>query len=218
MEQSQQAQQARRQFFSERNEQMLYGILSKNYQQRLGTLNDKQMEHLGGALEFFMSDVYEKSPYQPLPTLNKQVLTLTANEFNAYIQRQSSLVNATPQMFMETSNRYEQLQNERQRTLEAPRPSIPDYVQPIIIKEDDSISAMTLYEEAKKRRDAEMNQQANAELIKRSASSSSPIYTEQQSQIVQRPDPKVLFDSPLDLVVAGFSTNVRLSRWVICSS
>ena len=118
MEQSQQAQQARRQFFSERNEQMLYGILSKNYQQRLGTLNDKQMEHLGGALEFFMSDVYEKSPYQPLPTLNKQVLTLTANEFNAYIQRQSSLVNATPQMFMETSNRYEQLQNERQRTLE----------------------------------------------------------------------------------------------------
>jgi len=203
MEQSQQAQQARRQFFSERNEQMLYGILSKNYQQRLGTLNDKQMEHLGGALEFFMSDVYEKSPYQPLPTLNKQVLTLTANEFNAYIQRQSSLVNATPQMFMETSNRYEQLQNERQRTLEAPRPSIPDYVQPIIIKEDDSISAMALYEEAKKRRDAEMNQQANAELIKRSASSSSPIYTEQQSQIVQRPDPKALFDSPLDLVVAG---------------
>ena len=203
MEQSQQAQQARRQFFSERNEQMLYGILSKNYQQRLGTLNDKQMEHLGGALEFFMSDVYEKSPYQPLPTLNKQVLTLTANEFNAYIQRQSSLVNATPQMFMETSNRYEQLQNERQRTLEAPRPSIPDYVQPIIIKEDDSISAMTLYEEAKKRRDAEMNQQANAELTKRSASSSSPIYTEQQSQMVQRPNPKALFDSPLDLVVAG---------------
>ena len=203
MEQSQQAQQARRQFFSERNEQMLYDILAKNYQQRVGKLNDKQMEHLGGALEFFMSDVYEKSPYQPLPTLNKQVLTLTANEFNAYIQRQSSLVNATPQMFMETSNRYEQIQNERQRTLEAPRPSIPDYVQPIIIKEDDTISAMTLYEEAKKRRDAEVTEQANVELTKRSVSSSSPIYTEQQSQMVQRPDPKALFDSPLDLVVAG---------------
>jgi len=203
MEQSQQAQQARKQFFSERNEQMLYGILAKSYQQRLGNLNDKQMEHLGSALEFFMSDVYEKSPYQPIPTLNKQVLSLTANEFNAYMQRQSSLVNATPQMFTETSNRYEQIQNERQRTLEAPRPSIPDYVQPIVIKEDDSISAMSLYEEAKKRRDAEMNEQANLELTKRTASSSSPIYTEQQSQMIQRPDPKALFDSPLDLVVAG---------------
>jgi hypothetical protein len=205
MEQSQQLQQARKQFFSSRNEELLYSTLVKSYQQRLGSLNEKQKEHLGGALEFFMSDVYEKTPYQPLPTLNKTVIGLTANEFNAYLQRQSSLANATPQMFMETSNRYEQIQNERQRTLEAPRPSIPDYVQPIIIKEDDSISALALYEEAKKRRDSEMNQQATAEMDKRVSSASTPIYaTESQaSQLAVRPSPRSMYDTPLDLVVAG---------------
>jgi hypothetical protein len=199
----QQAQQVRRQFFSDQNQAMLYSMLSKNYQQRLGgNLNDKQNEHLAGSLEFFMSDVYEKAPYQPLQTLNKQVLSSTANEFNGYMQRQASLVNATPQMFAETSNRYEQVQQERQRTLEAPRPNIPDYVQPIIIKEDDSISAMTLYEEAKKRRDAEMNQQANSEMAKRASSAGSAIYAE-QSQALVRPDPRAMFDTPLDMVTAG---------------
>lgn len=205
MEQSQQMQQARKQFFSSRNEELLYNTLVKSYQQRLGSLNEKQKEHLGGALEFFMSDVYEKTPYQPLPTLNKTVIGLTANEFNAYLQRQSSLANATPQMFMETSNRYEQIQNERQRTLEAPRPSIPDYVQPIIIKEDDSISALALYEEAKKRRESEVSQQASAEMDKRASSASTPIYaTESQaSQLAVRPSPRSMYDTPLDLVVAG---------------
>jgi hypothetical protein len=205
MEQSQQMQQARRQFFSSKNEELLYSTLVKSYQQRLGSLNEKQKEHLGGSLEFFMSDVYEKNSYQPLPTLNKTVIGLTANEFNSYLQRQSSLANATPQMFMETSNRYEQIQNERQRTLEAPRPSIPDYVQPIIIKEDDSISALALYEEAKKRRESEMSQQASAEMDKRASSASTPIYaTESQaSQLAVRPSPRSMYDTPLDLVVAG---------------
>jgi hypothetical protein len=195
-----QAQHVRRQFFSEQNEQMLYGMLSKNFQQRLGApLNEKQNSHLERALEHYMSDVFLQTPLQPIPSLNKNVLTATATEFNAYLQRQSALATATPQMFQETSNRYEQAQQDRQRSLEAPRPSIPDYVQPIQLKEDDSISARTLFEEAKKRRGAEMNAQADAEVAKRSAAASTSVY----GNVQERPDPRVLFDRPLDLVVSG---------------
>lgn len=195
-----QAQHVRRQFFSEQNEQMLYGMLSKNFQQRLGApLNEKQNSHLERALEHYMSDVFQQTPMQPIPSLNKNVLAATATEFNAYLQRQTALSTATPQMFQETSNRYEQVQQDRQRSLEAPRPSIPDYVQPIQLKEDDSISALTLFEEAKKRRGAEMNAQADAEVAKRSAAASTPVY----GNVQERPDPRVLFDKPLDLVVSG---------------
>ena len=192
-------QQNRRQFFSEQNEQMLYGMLSKNFQQRMGAqLNDKQSSHLERALEHYMSEVFQQAPNQQVPTLNKQVLASTATEFNAYLQRQTALATATPQMFQETSNRYEQLQQDRQRSLEAPRPSIPDYVQPIQLKEDDSISALDLFEEAKKRRGAEMNAKADAEIAKRSAAAGTPIYAVQE-----RPDPRAMFDTPLDLVVSG---------------
>ena len=199
-----QTQQTRRQFFAQTNEQMLYGMLNKNFQQRLrAPLNEKQSSHLERALEHYMSDVFQQNPHQNIQTLNKQVLSSTAAEFNAYLQRQTALEAATPQMFQETSNRYEQLQQERQRTLEAPRPSIPDYVQPIQIKESDEISAMELFEEAKKRRGAEMSAQAEVEMAKRSAAMSTPLYNE----LPERPDNKVLFSQPLDMVVAGSSFN-----------
>ena len=198
-----QAQQIRRQFFAEQNEQMLLGMLNKNFQQRLGApLNEKQSSHLERALEYYMSDVFQQNPQLPTQTLNKQVISATAGEFNAYLQRQTALKNQPAnanQVFMETSNRFEQVQNERQRTLEAPRPSIPDYVQPIQIKEDDSISALSLFEEAKKRRGAEMNAQAEAEAAKRSSSALVPLYPEQ----AERPDPRTMFAQPLNLMIEG---------------
>ena len=201
-----QAQQTRRQFFATQNEQMLYGMLNKNFQQRLrAPLTEKQTQHLDKALEHYMSDVFQQGPYQSIQTLNKQVLSATAAEFNAYLQRQVALETATPQMFEETSNRYEQLQNERQRSIEAPRPSIPDYVQPIQLKESDEISAMELFEEAKKRRGAEMSAQAQVEMSKRSNAATQPVYLEVQ----ERPDNKMLFSQPLDMVVAGTNSSGR---------
>ena len=94
-----QSQQVRRQFFAEQNEQLLYGILAKNFQQRLGAqLSDNQSSHLEKALEHYMSDVFQQNPHQNTQTLNKQVLTATAGEFNAYLQRQAALKVATPQL------------------------------------------------------------------------------------------------------------------------
>jgi len=195
----QRAQQNRRLFFGKQNEEMLYGILAKNFQQRLGSqLNEKQSTRLERALEHYMSEVYEANVGQPVQSLNKEVLSVTASDFNDYIQRNTALATATPQMFQETSNRFEQLQQDRQRTLEAPRPGVPDYVQAIVIKEDDSVSALALFEEAKKKRNQEMSAQAESQVAKRTASAQQPIYQQDA-----RPDPRSLYDRPLDLVVAG---------------
>ena len=55
----QRSQRERQLFFSQQNESMLYGILSKNFQQRLGTLNEKQSSRLERALEHYMSEVFQ---------------------------------------------------------------------------------------------------------------------------------------------------------------
>ena len=193
------SQQVRKQFFSEQNEGMILGMLTKSFQQRLGSeLNEKHQSHLERAVEFYMSDIFQRFPNQPVQSLNKQVITSSAGEFSTYLQRENALTKATPQMFRETSARFEQLGQER-RTLEAPRPSVPNYVQPIQLKESDEISAITLFEEAKKRRGGEMNAMAESEAARRLASAASPVYAVSQ----ERADPRSLFDSPLDLVVAG---------------
>jgi len=194
-------QQNKRTFFSEQNENMLYGMLAQNFQQKSATkLDDKQSTRLARGLEHYMSEVFQANSYLPVQTLNKEVLSITASDFNEYIQRQDSLSKASPTSFQETSQRYDQIQADRQRSLESPRPAIPDYVQPVVIKEDDSTSALSLFEEAKKRRNMEISAQVQDQLERRSNSAKQPIYLEEPEQ---RPDPRVMFDRPLDLVVAG---------------
>ena len=196
------AQQNRRTFFSQQNESMLYGMLSQNFQQRLGvSLSETQASRLERALEHYMSEVFETNPNLPVQTLNKEVISATASDFTDYIQRKDSVATATPQMFQDASQRYDQLQQDRQRSLEAPRPAIPDYVQPMVIKEDDSISALSLFEEAKKRRNMEVSAQAEEQLVRRNTSANQPIYSD--TSVQQRPDPRSLYDMPLDLVAAG---------------
>ncbi len=199
---SQQSQQTRRVFFSEQNEAMLYGMLTKNFQQKLGTqLNDKQTSRLERALEHYMSEVFTSNASLPVQNLNKEVLAVTASDFNDYLQRQDAVAQAPSNAFQETSQRYDQIQVDRQRTMEAPRPAIPDYVQPMIIKEDDSVSALSLFEEAKKRRNIETSTQAEEQLARRANSALQPLYLEDSQN--QRPDPRALFDKPLDMVLAG---------------
>jgi hypothetical protein len=180
---------------------MLNGMLIKNFQQRLGSqLNERQTSRLERALEHYMSEVFQANSSLPVQTLNKEVLAATASDFSDYLQRQDAVAMAPPNTFQETSQRYDQIQLDRQRTMEAPRPSIPDYVQPLVIKEDDSISALSLFEEAKKRRNMETSVQAEEQLAKRSAAAQQPLYLEPTQE---RPDPRAMFDKPLDMVLAG---------------
>jgi hypothetical protein len=197
-------QQIRRQFFSEQNQNMLYTMLTKNFQQRIGAqLNEKQAAFLGNSLEHHMGEIIQRAPNQPVQILNKNAIADTATEFSAYMQRQNSLVKATPQTFQDTSRQYEQVQADRQRSLEAPRPSMPDYVQPIQLKEDDSISAIALFEDAKKRRASEMEAQAEADSARRAVTATTPLYLEGPQSM---PNPRALFDQPLDMVLAGRSS------------
>lgn len=180
---------------------MLNGMLVNNFQQRIGSkLNEKQISRLERGLEHYMSEVFQANASLPVQTLNKEVLAATASDFNDYLQRQDAVALAPPNTFQETSQRYDQIQADRQRSMETPRPSIPDYVQPLIIKEDDSVSALSLFEEAKKRRNMETSVQAEEQLAKRSAAAQQPLYLEPAQE---RPDPRAMFDKPLDMVLAG---------------
>lgn len=180
---------------------MLNGMLVKNFQQRLGSqLTEKQTSRLERGLEHYMSEVFQSNASLPVQSLNKEVLAATASDFNDYLQRQDAVAQAPANTFQETSQRYDQIQMDRQRTMEAPRPSIPDYVQPLIIKEDDSISALSLFEEAKKRRNLETSTQAEEQLAKRSAAAKQPLYIEPTQE---RPDPRAMFDKPLEMVLAA---------------
>lgn len=202
-----QVQQTRRMFFSPQNESMLYGMLSKNFQQRINSqLNEKQSSRLERALEHYMSEVFQSNASLPIQTLNKEVLSVTASDFTDYLQRQEAVSQASVNTFMETSQRYDQIQVERQRTVETSRPSIPDYVQPMVIKEDDSVSALSLFEDAKKRRNIETSAQAEEQLAKRATSALQPLYLEPPQE---RPDPRTMFDKPLDMVLAGSMVSQR---------
>jgi hypothetical protein len=195
------SQQNRRVFFSEQNEAMLYGILEKNYQQRIGgPLDTRRSARLESGLEYYMSAVFESNGSLPIQTLNKEVLSATSSDFNDYLQREVAVAQSSPQEFQETSQRFEQIQQDRQRSQGNVRPAVPDYVQSIVIKEDDSISALSLFEEAKARRNLEVSAQAEEQLTKRSNSILQPIYAEGSNV---RPDPRSMYDRPLDMVVAG---------------
>ena len=189
--------QNRKVFFSEQNEQMLYGLLNKSFSQRVGgPLNEKQQARLERTVEHYMSEVFQAKSNYPPGELNKEVLSAAASDYAMYLQRQTISENATPDMYQEPAQRFEQLQMERQRSLEAPRPPVPEYVKGVVLKEDDEISAMELFEEAKKRRNMEASIQAQAELNKRN--NAAPIF-----QVEDRPDPKDLFSRPLEMVLAA---------------
>jgi hypothetical protein len=192
-------QQNRRMFFSDQNESLLLGLLAKNFSQRQGAqLNERQVARLSNGLEFFMNEVIQANPSAPVQLLNKEVIQATAADFNMYLQREQVAANTTPDMLVEPAQRFERLQQERQRTLEGPPRQIPDYVQRVPIEEDNSVSAMELFEEAKKKRNFETAAQAERELAKRSQASNQPFF-----QRPEVPDAKALFATPLDLVVAG---------------
>lgn len=197
---SQQVQQNRRAFFSSQNEEMLYTILSNNYSQKLGSLTDVQTSRLERGLEHYMGEVFQANSNLPVQSLNKEVLSATVSDFNEYLQRQDLIQKATPQAFQEASQRFDQMQQDRQRSLEPPRPTVPEYVQPIVIKEDDSTAALTLFEEAKKRRNLEMSAQADQQIERRASSAMNPVYLQDQDR---RPDPRALYSTQLDMVLAG---------------
>jgi hypothetical protein len=74
-------------FLSDENRRMLYGILSKDVMKRGVTLTPKLAEQLDVYLNHYVDEVYSVQGNKPVQFLNKEVLVVTAQEFNASLKK-----------------------------------------------------------------------------------------------------------------------------------
>jgi len=139
-------------FFSSQNEAMLSRLLYNDFQRRVGgDLNTKQKERLVKTVRHYMGEVYENKGEQPVPTLNKEVLAAVVPDFLSYLRRSAPAPPEEERTRMDVSNRYNQLQTERQDGRPTP-PAAPDFR---ISTDEASSTALTLFEQVKKQREDE---------------------------------------------------------------
>lgn len=179
-------------FFSPLNRNKLVDILSQDFQRRAVVLSQKQVDRLNRTLDHYMQEVYNYEGEKPVAYLNKAVLGATIQDFDKYIQRQDSVATSqqTPQqtvmnypppgqsygqqqpallqnepsfpsqeMFQDTGRRYEMAQQQRNEGRVQPPPA-PDFRIPI---NEDTETSVSLFERAKRAREAEIAAQAQAQ-------------------------------------------------------
>lgn len=161
--------QVRENFFSESNEQMLDRLLYQDLRRRTGAeLDDKQKQRLVKTVKHYMGEVYRVNGNQTIQTLNKEVLTAVVPDYMAYLRRQSEketssvteveIVNGSDPLRSDVSTRFALMQEARQEAKPKP-PSPPDFRVPL---EEDNADSLSLYEQAKKLREAEAARDAKA--------------------------------------------------------
>ena len=151
--------------FSQKNRDTLRQIVAQDVERRQGlALTEKQQDRLERTVDHYVEEVYAAQGNQPLPLLNKEVIKASAQDFSKYLQRQNAVsiapvtavqtvmtASQASTIFQDTSQRYETIQNERNEGKTLPPPQ-PDFR---IALDDDGPSPATLYETAKKAREAE---------------------------------------------------------------
>lgn len=161
--------------FSDKNYNTLQTVLIQDFQERNGLpLNEQQIERLSKTLNHYVSQVYQIQGEKPIQTLNKEILSASAKDFSQYLQRKELTKNTSPVktvmdegLFQETSQRFEQLTQDRNEVKALP-PPMPDFR--VEFKEDGPPAA-ELFERAKKQREFEAlrSAQQSNELIKADA-------------------------------------------------
>ena len=179
------------QFFSEQNEQNLFGVVAQDFEKKMGSrLTRQQTNRLARTLEHYMQEIWDVNGPLPIQQLNREAIAATSKDFSGYLRRndiaptfaagekivtdpanqprmevaqqrllqqQGLPVQPRPtfesNLLMDTGSRFEQLQQERIPPAAA-RPSVPDF-QVSLTASADEPSALSLYEQAKKMRDAE---------------------------------------------------------------
>ena len=148
---------AQQKFMDPKNESMLDKLVYQDFQRRLGSpLNEKQKARLLRTVHHYMEEVAEKSGDMSLQSMNKEVLTLVVPDFNAYLNRQniSSKSDVESRMKEDIGSRFTSLQNERtDDSVKALMPPTPDFRIPL---DDETASPLSLFEQAKKAREAEV--------------------------------------------------------------
>ena len=161
--------------FSDKNLNTLQTVLVQDFQERNGApLNDQQVERLNKTLNHYLGQVYQVQGEKPIQQLNKEVLSASAKDFSQYLQRKELTKNTQPiktvmdnGLFQETSQRFEQLTQERNEVKALPPPP-PNFRMEF---KDDGPPPAELFEMAKKQREMEALRSAsqNAELVKAEA-------------------------------------------------
>jgi len=148
---------AQQKFMDPKNESMLDKLVYQDFQRRLGSaLNEKQKARLLRTVHHYMEEVAEKGGDMSLQAMNKEVLTLVVPDFNAYLNRQniSSKSDVESRMKEDIGSRFTSLQNERtDDSAKALMPPTPDFRIPL---DDETASPLSLFEQAKKAREAEI--------------------------------------------------------------
>lgn len=163
------------QFFSGQNEAMIIGLVTQDFQKRYGPLGEKESARLERTVEHYLDEVWEQNGPMPLANLNSEVISATISDFTSYLRRgagQESQANAIQnvvtmpqrpmfadqgqgpqQLLLDTSDRYEQLQQERNQSNGKP-PRVPDFR--INLDDSNAPTALSQFELAKKQREEEM--------------------------------------------------------------
>ena len=148
---------AQQKFMDPKNESMLDKLVYQDFQRRLGSpLNEKQKARLLRTVHHYMEEVVDKSGNMSLQSMNKEVLTLVVPDFNAYLNRQnlSTKSDVESRMKEDIGSRFASLQNERtDDSVKALMPPTPDFRIPL---DDETSSPLSLFEQAKKAREAEI--------------------------------------------------------------
>jgi len=157
-------------FLTQKNEAMLNRLVYGDFVRRTNdNINEKQKERLMRTVHHYMGEVNSANPNGSLPAMNKEVLKAVVTDFNSYLNRGaiSSSSDADtrmrePQLREDVGSRFTALQNERgvgeQKTL---MPPAPDFRIPI--EDSNDAPALSLFEQAKKSREAEAKRE---ELVK----------------------------------------------------
>jgi len=146
---------AKGQFFSQRNEMMIQGLLTDDFKRRIGSdLNEKETARLTKTIEHYMKQIYEdpNTASFPVQALNKQVLQAVVPDFLSYIRRQSLTNIDNDPLRVDVNNRFEKIQTERQAA-RAPVPAPPDFQ--LSLEDADAPSSISRYEELKRQREME---------------------------------------------------------------
>ncbi len=148
-------------FFSSRNKSLLLYNLRREFEPLAAPANDR----LEKTLNHYMREVYTVQAEQPIPLINREVLSATKDDFKEYLARPPKRRVATeapvpvpvpapePEvMFQDTGRALEQMQKDRQEN-RPERPTIPDFK---VSEVDDGPSPLELFEMAKRLREQSM--------------------------------------------------------------
>ena len=142
-------------FLDQKNEAMLNRLLYGDFMRRTnGSISEKQKDRLMRTVHHYMEEVYSTNPRGNVQNMNKEVLKAVVTDFNTYLNRNaiSASSDVDTRMKEDIGSRFSALQNER-TDQKALMPPVPDFRVPI--EDSNDLPALTLFEKAKKNREAE---------------------------------------------------------------